>query len=61
LQTLITDSILVLKGTHYHLKPDQASELIGLSWQDLRRGIASKKLIAYLERFIKDHKDLFDA
>ena len=49
LERLKSDGILTLKGSHYHLDPQKMSDRIGITWQDLRRGIISNRLTIYLQ------------
>lgn len=49
LRKLITDGILTLKGSHYHLDSQSMSEKIGITYQDLRKGLIPESLIRYLQ------------
>jgi hypothetical protein len=60
LENLVADRVLRLDRGFYHWNPDAASEHVGVSWQQLKRGGASPQLTAYLTRFVNANRALFD-
>jgi hypothetical protein len=58
LARLLEDRLLYTKGKFYFLDREVASNLVGVSWQDLRRGLTPPKLIGYLQRFADAHREL---
>jgi hypothetical protein len=48
LDRLLKDGILTLDGSFYFLKPENLDKHLGVSWTDLRKGLASSKLEQYL-------------
>ena len=60
LDKLLDDGILYFGdgGKRYFWKPEQANELLGVSWIDLRKGECPQKLRNYLSEFIQLHPDL---
>lgn len=59
LKQLQKDNILTLKANHYHWNPAEASNHLGISWNDIDRGDIPSKLADYLKQFITMHKELF--
>ena len=49
LQQLVSDRVLILDGSMYFLDPGRVDSLLGTSWNDLRKGIRSDKLLGYLK------------
>jgi hypothetical protein len=58
LEQMKADKILRLDGKFYHWQSDSASQHVGTTWQELRRGVASPKLLVYLNRFAEMHSNL---
>jgi hypothetical protein len=52
LEKLKVDGILRLEADFYHWVPEQAASLVGTSWHDLKMGMASDQLRAYLTDFL---------
>ena len=48
LDRLVKDGILTLSGNFYFLQPDNVNAHLGISWEDLRKGRSSAKLLQYL-------------
>lgn len=46
---LVRDGILTLRGKFYYLDPDKLSANVGVSWQDLRRGVIPDSLEKYIK------------
>lgn len=61
LATLVHDGIFRIEGNFYHYQPDVASGVLGVTWQQLRRGASSDALGGYLARFVEANQDLFSA
>jgi hypothetical protein len=59
LRQIVEDGILILRDNFYHLVPEKAAELTGVSWIDLRRGRSSGSLERYLNSFVQGHLNLF--
>jgi len=59
LHRLREDGIMELKESFYHWVPEQADELLGISWHDLRNRQASPALRTYLRGFIEENAALF--
>lgn len=49
LEKLIAERIIYLKDSHYHLDAEALHEHLGVSWLDLRKGLTSSRLIAFLQ------------
>ena len=58
LSRLLEDKVLDIKGKSYFWNRQVANELVGVSWQDLRRGLTPPKLISYIRQFAGAHKEL---
>jgi len=58
LSQLLVDNVLYPQGKSYFWNRPVANELMGVSWQDLRRGFSPPKLINYIRRFADTHADL---
>jgi hypothetical protein len=61
LSSLVGDGIFRIDGNFYHYQPDVASRILGVTWQQLRRGGSSDALSRYLTRFVEANRDLFPA
>jgi hypothetical protein len=48
LRRLVRDGIVKLEGKFYHLSPERLNEKLGVSWQDLRKGLVPSRLEGYL-------------
>jgi hypothetical protein len=48
LKKLVSDGVLYLDAPMYFLTPAKVDEHLGIGWPDLRRGLMTPKLIAYL-------------
>jgi hypothetical protein len=48
LDRLKKDGILTLSGNFYFLQPENVNAHLGISWEDLRKGRTSAKLLEYL-------------
>ncbi len=61
LEQLKADGILDLRenGRRYYWISGRADELLGVSWQDLRRGECPTMLRDYLSKFVGQHSHLF--
>ncbi len=58
LSQLLVDNVLYPQDKSYFWNRPVANELVGVSWQDLRRGFIPPKLINYIRRFADTHADL---
>ena len=45
---LVKDGILTFSGNFYFLQPENVNAHLGISWEDLRKGRTSAKLLQYL-------------
>lgn len=59
LAALVGDGILQLRGSFYYWVPARADQLVGISWERLRRAETSITLAGYLERFVATNRKLF--
>ena len=59
LQQLLGDEILMLSQGRYYWNAGRADELLGVSWQDLRKGKVPALLAEYLRGFVRRHPELF--
>jgi hypothetical protein len=48
LSRLLEDGVLFVEGPLYFLDPGRIDALLGISWTDLRNGLAGEKLVGYL-------------
>jgi hypothetical protein len=58
LNRLLADRLLSIDGRLYFLNRQVANDLVGVSWQDLRRGRTTPKLIDYFKKFADANPDL---
>lgn len=58
LERMTADGILVLDGRMYVWVPAKATEHVGTSWHDLKFGVASARLSAYLTAFLQSTSSL---
>lgn len=61
LEQLLEDEILTLRQNRYFWNAGQADELLGVSWQDLRKGKVPALLAEYLRGFVRERPELFKA
>jgi hypothetical protein len=59
LAKLLADKVLKEDGRLYFWNGSVADTLIGVSWQDLRRGRTPKNLVDYLMQFVNANRDMF--
>jgi hypothetical protein len=57
---LLHDRVVGIDGKFYFWDRQVSDTRFGVSWQDLRRGFAPNKLLAYLHAFVEAHRHLFD-
>ena len=60
LQQLVRDGVLLRDGGLYHWNSSEADILLGVNWQDLRKGECPPSLRDYLSRFINQNSSLFN-
>ena len=59
LSQLVSDEVLVKEGRLYRWNSVKADALLGVSWQDLKKGECPQTLRGYLTGFISNNSDLF--
>lgn len=59
LASLVSNGILEDRGNRYSWNPAKASEHLGVSWGNLRKGECPDTLREYLTKFIQQNSDLF--
>jgi hypothetical protein len=55
---LLKDHLMYLKGKFYFWDRKVSSELVGVSWHDLRKGVTPAKLLTYLKKFAEANRAL---
>ncbi len=56
---LLKDRLMYLKGKFYFWDKKVSSELVGVTWHDLRKGVTPAKLLNYLKNFVEANRALF--
>ena len=59
LKRLTDDGILVLKNGFYHWIPEKADSLMGVAWENLRKGDCPDSFRRYLSNFVDKNRHLF--
>lgn len=55
---LLKDKLMYLKGKFYFWDRKVSSDLVGVSWHDLRKGVTPAKLLTYLKKFADANRAL---